>query len=139
MIQKRNQRALKAIRTLKAQQQKQATQIDILCRDMVKAHDLFSRTLSQLTFAALFYETLLSCDQLEGVIDQTIALICSNIDRAGTAIFLVEPSGFEVYVAASVDGGQVEKTNFQNWNLILIKYDGKLNRHTVAVYCLMNL
>lgn len=115
MRQKRNQRALKAIRVLKAHQQKQAKQIDILCRNMVSAHELFSLTLARLTFVTSFYESLLGCGGLEEAAERTITLIGSNIDQAGAAIFLVESSGFEVFVARSADSGQVEKSNFQNW------------------------
>ena len=115
VAQKRNQRALKAIRVLKARQQKQAKQIDILCRDMVSAHELFSLTLARLTFTTSFYESLLGCEELEEAIDRTVTLIGKNIDQAGAAIFLVEASGFEVHVAKSADGGQAEKSNFQNW------------------------
>ena len=113
VAQKRNQRALRAIRTLKAHQQRQAQQIDILCNDMVQAHGLFSQTVAQLAFTTTFYETLLGCADLETLINRAISLISSNIDRASAAIFLLEPAGFDVYVAPSA--GQVEKATFQQW------------------------
>jgi len=115
VTQKRNQRALKAIGVLKARQQKQAKQIDVLCRDMVSAHELFSLTLARLTFATSFYESLLGCGEVEEAIDRTLRLIGQNIDQAGAAIFLVEASDFEVHLATSADGGQVEKANFKTW------------------------
>lgn len=82
---------------------------------MVSAHELFSLTLARLTFTTSFYESLLGCEELEEAIDRTVTLIGKNIDQAGAAIFLVEASGFEVHVAKSADGGQAEKSNFQNW------------------------
>ena len=115
VMQKRNQRALKTIRVLKTRQQNQAKKIDILCRDMVSAHEQFSLKLAHLTFATAFYESLLSCTGLEDVLDKAVEGIHTHIDQASAAVFLVEPSGFDVHLAKSPDNGLVEKSHFQCW------------------------
>ena len=115
MTHKRNQRALRTIRTLRMRQQHQAQKIDILCRDMVTAHTLFAQKVAQLSFAASFYETILGCSGLEETLDKVVTMIHNNIDQAGAAIFMVETSGFDVHVAKSSDNEQVEKSSFQSW------------------------
>ena len=62
-----------------------------------------------------FYESLLGCSGVEEVLDRTIGLIRTHIDRAGAAVFVIEASGFDVHLAKSPDNGQVEKTHFQSW------------------------
>lgn len=115
MNQKRNQRALNTIRALKSRQQTQAKKIDILCRDMVSAHEQFSQKLSRLTFAASFYEALLTCGDREDTIERAVKLIGANVDQAAAAVFLVEASGFDVHLAKSPEEGKVEKAHFQSW------------------------
>ena len=82
---------------------------------MVSAHQQFSMKLSRLAFTASFYESLLGCGGTEEVLDRTVEHIRSHIDQAGAAIFIMEPSGFDVHLAKSPDNGQVEKTHFQSW------------------------
>jgi len=113
--QKRNQRALNAIRVLRTRQRKQAQKIDILCRDMVSAHDQFSLKLTRLAFAASFYESLLACTGLEETLDRAVELLRANVPQSGAAIFLAEASGFDVHLAKSADQNQVEKSHFQCW------------------------
>ncbi len=52
-----NKRALKVIRMLRLRHQKQAQQVDILCRDMVSAHQQFAVKLSRMIQVADFYES----------------------------------------------------------------------------------
>lgn len=82
---------------------------------MVSAHQQFSMKLSRLAFTAAFYESLLGCGGPEEVLDRTVEHIRSHIDQAGAAIFILDPSGFDVHLAKSPDNGQVEKTHFQSW------------------------
>ncbi|NLW84707.1 MAG: hypothetical protein GXY41_09955 [Phycisphaerae bacterium] len=129
MAQKRNQRALNIIRVLKSRQRNQAKKIDILCRDMVAAHEHFSHNLSRLSFAVSFYETLLKCGGLEEALDCAVMLIRKHIHQASAAVFWVDSTGFDVHLAKSPDLGQVEKAHFQSWfSRQMVQQIGQTNR-----------
>ena len=115
MAQKRNQRALKTIRLLRTRQRKQAQKIDILCRDMVSAHEQFSLKLTRLAFATSFYEALMGCAGLEETLSRAASRMRAAVPQAGAAIFLIETSGFDVHLAQSDDVDHVEKNHFQHW------------------------
>lgn len=110
-----NQRALKVIRSLRSRRDKQGCQIDILCRDMVSAHQQFSLKLANLTFSAAFYEAILSCSDLEHLLDTATDAIRNQISEAGAGIFLLDAHGFDVYIADAGLADQIEKSHFQSW------------------------
>jgi hypothetical protein len=110
-----NKRALKVIRTLRSRQGQYGKQIDVLCRDMVSAHEQFAVKLSKMNFVTCFYESLLGCSQLEEVLDVTVDSIRSYVDQSSAAIFLLDEHGFDVHVAAAGVGDSIEKTQFQEW------------------------
>jgi len=128
--QKRNERALKTIRHMRARQEKQAQKIDILCRDMVSAHAQFSQKLAVLTFATKFYESLLGCSGIEETLHRTVEQVRTHIDHASAAIFLLDSSGFDVHVAKSTDGQEsIEKSHFQSWfSREMVHQIGQTNR-----------
>lgn len=115
MSTRNNKRALKAFRALRARHEKQAQQIDILCRDMVSAHRDFSVKLARLNFAVSFYESLLSAAGRDEVLHIAVECIRTHIDEASAAIFLLEDNGFDVHLA---DAGLTEPTEsrtFRDW------------------------
>lgn len=111
----KNARALKVIRTLHSRQKKQAKKIDILCRDMVSAHRQFSVKLSNLNFAAEFYESLFACTDLEELMDTAVRSFRMQINLADAAIFLLSDNGFDVHIADSGVAEPIEKREFRNW------------------------
>lgn len=113
--QKRNRRALHTIRTLRMRQNKQAQKIDILCQDMVSAHEQFLLKLTRLAFATSFYESLLGCAGLEEMLDRAVLQIRAAIAQSGAAIVLIETGGFDVHIAKSADRQQVEQSHIHNW------------------------
>lgn len=92
-----NQRALNVIRSLRLRQQKQMQQIDILCHDMVSAHQQFSVKLSQMLQVTRFYETLLSCATLQDILDTAFASFGASIPFCRAAFFLPDENGFEIH------------------------------------------
>lgn len=110
-----NQRALKVIRSLRLQQRGLANKVDMLCNDMVAAHGDFSTRLSNLNFAAAFYESLLNCSDLEGVLDAAMDGIRGGVEQADVAIILLTERGFDVHISEQSVGESIEKTQFQNW------------------------
>ena len=81
MASRDNKRALTIIRKLRARQQKQENQIDMLCRDMVSAHHEFSTKLAKLTFVTSYYQSLLQSSDLEGVLDAAVWGIREEIEE----------------------------------------------------------
>jgi len=116
LAQRRNQRALAVIRALRSRQRRLNQQIEILCQDMVAAHGQFAQKIARLTFAAGFYETLLSCGTLETLLDKAAQSIRSRIPDAGVAVFLLEKQGFDIHIAAAPQGTfAVGRDELQQW------------------------
>lgn len=115
MAARNNKRALSVCRALRARQQKQARQIDILCNDMIAAHREFSLKMARLNFAVTFYEELLSADDRGDVLDVAVRCIRTHIEEAGAAIFLLEDNGFDMYVADASPGDPAECESFRDW------------------------
>ena len=110
-----NKRALKVIRSLHSCQKKQTDKIDLLCRDMVAAHREFSCKLATLSFVTSFYESILGCANLEGLLNSAIDSIRESAKDTDAAVFLLSEGGFDVHVAAAGVADSVEKGQFQNW------------------------
>ena len=100
---------------MRTRHEKQALQIDILCRDMVSAHQEFSLKLAKLNFAVSFYESLLSANDRDEILDIAVQCIRSNTDEASAAIFLLEDNGFNVHLADAGLSEHSESHFFQDW------------------------
>lgn len=110
----RNKRALKVIRMLRTRQQKQADQIDILCRDMVSAHRDFAVKLARMIDVNRFYETLLSCSTLSDILNAAVNRVEEAIASSNAAVFVLDDNGYEVYSGVeSASGGTA--LPFQEW------------------------
>lgn len=97
MKKQRNRRALAVIRALRSRQEKQSQKIDILCKDMVKAHRHFAGKLARVLCVNQFYEALLCCSTLEDMLDTAIRSVQERIETAETAVFLLEEGGFDIH------------------------------------------
>jgi len=100
---------------LRLRHEKQAQQIDILCNNIVSAHEDFSLRLSRLNFAVVFYEALLSACDRDQLLDTTVQCIRTHIDEASAAVFLLEDNGFNVYLADAGLSQQVQLHSFRDW------------------------
>jgi GAF domain-containing protein len=112
---KRNERALRAIRNLRFRQKCYTQKIDILCHDIVGAHTEFVDKLSILTFSLRFQESLLGAVDLCGILDSTALFLRQNLHGAGSAIFLIEPKGFDIHFAGAAEQFSIEKGQFEKW------------------------
>ena len=115
MTTRNHKRALRALRALRARHDRQAQQIDILCGDIVSAHQEFSQKLSRLYFAASFYETLLAANDRESLLELAICAIRSEIEEAGASVFLLDDAGFDVYLADADVSEGLASGSFQDW------------------------
>jgi len=124
-----NKRALKVLRTLRERRKKQAQQIDILCNDIVSAHQDFSLKLSRLDFAVTYYEQLLSARDREEVLETTVRFISTHIDETSAAVFLLDEHGFDVHLAECSFGEPVESQQFRDWfTRTLVDHVSRTNR-----------
>ena len=115
MATRNHKRALNVIRAMRTRHEKQAQQIDILCNDIVSAHQEFSLKLTRLNFAVSFYEALLSANDRDDILDIAAQCIRSNIDEASAAIFLLEDNGFNVHLADAGLSDYAKSHSFQDW------------------------
>ena len=115
MAAKNNKRALKTLRTLRTRHEKQAQQIDILCNDIISAHQEFSLKLNRLNFAVSFYEELLSANDRDELLDIAVQCIRTHINETSAAIFLLDDNGFDVHLADAGLSDYAESHSFQDW------------------------
>lgn len=108
-----NQRALKVIRMLRLRHEKQAQQVDILCRDMVSAHREFAVKLARMIDVTGFYENLLNCSNLQETVDAAIGQIERRIPASAGAVCLLEENGFEIRVHGGL--GEIDLSELQTW------------------------
>jgi len=110
-----NKRALKALRVLRLRHEKQARQIDILCNDIVSAHQEFSLKLTRLNFAVSFYESLLSANDRDELLDTAVQCIRTHVHEASAAVFLLEDNGFNVHLADVSFADAAGSHSFEDW------------------------
>ena len=76
----------------------QAKKIDILCKDMVQAHSDFVDKLKVLNFAADFYESLLSENDLAGISKKVAHYIRSRISGSSVAVFITGNQDYNIHL-----------------------------------------
>ena len=69
----------------------QAKKIDMLCNDIIPAHNNFIKRLHSFRFAADFYETLIGIDNLDRMLEVAGENICSEVNNLNLAIILAGP------------------------------------------------
>lgn len=115
LAQKDNQRALRAIRGLRLRQKQQGAKIGILCRDIVGAHSEFVLKMSSLSSLVEFQEQLLGISDLAVILDTAAGYIKKFLVDTATAIFLIEPRGFDIHFSNAQQGAVAEKAHFEHW------------------------
>ena len=99
---KRNCRIRLLVKRLNQQRKKQATQVDILCNDIIASHRDFLNTVKTLTFAIEFHESLIGVRDLDNLFYTCACAIRNQIPDVSLAFFLSEVENFQVY---AFDGG----------------------------------
>ncbi len=93
----RNKRLRLLVRSLNQQRKRQASQIDILCHDLIGAQRSFLLRLQEIGFAAEFYRSLLGGTDVNGILARAGRAIRQELPGAGVAFFLRQPDGFELH------------------------------------------
>jgi hypothetical protein len=94
---KRNSRIRLLVKRLNHQRKKQATQIDLLCNDIITAHSDFLDTVRTLTFAGEFYESLIGVSDLNNLFCSCASMIKKQIPDVNLAFFLSQQGSFQLY------------------------------------------
>lgn len=93
-----NNRARQLIRKLNRIRHEQAKQIDILCNEMVSAHSDFVGQLRNLNFGIGFYESILGSNDINAILDTTVAHVKTHIPNSNVAVFLADSDGFQLHI-----------------------------------------
>lgn len=88
------------VHRLNKQRKRQASQIDILCHDLIGAQRSFLHRLQDLGFAAEFYRSLLGCTDVEGILARAGRIIKQELPGTGVTFFLRQPDGCTVHACA---------------------------------------
>ena len=94
---KRNSRIRLLVKRLNHQRKKQATQIDLLCNDIITAHKDFLDAVRTSTFAAEFYESLIGVGDLDNLFYTSACTIKKQIPDVNITFFLSQPESFQLY------------------------------------------
>lgn len=89
----RQQRLRRLIKKLNRERKRQASQIDILCNDLIGAQRAFVQRLNGVGFAATFYKSLLGAADLRSLLIRADQLIREELLGAGVTFFLRQPEG----------------------------------------------
>jgi len=93
----RHKRLRLLLRKVNQQRKRQATQIDILCHDLIGAQRSFLHRLQDVGFAAEFYQSLLGCTDVHGLLARAGRIIKQELPGAEVAFFLRQPDGCELH------------------------------------------
>ena len=104
----RHKRLRLLIKKLNRQRKRQASQIDILCNDLISAHRGFLKRLSSVSFAAEFYKNLLGDSDLRSLLVRAGRLLREELPGTSITFFLRHPEGCQVYTVDGQDSCAVE-------------------------------
>jgi len=94
----RHRRLRLLLKNLNRQRKRQATQIDILCNDLISAQRGFINRLQGISFTAQFYKLLLGSTDLNGLLSGAARAIEQELPGAGVSFFLRHAEGCEQHV-----------------------------------------
>ncbi len=89
----RQQRLRLLVKKLNRERKRQASQIDILCNDLIGAQRAFVRRLNSVGFAAAFYKSLLGATDLRNLLVRADQMLRDELPGAGVTFFLRAPEG----------------------------------------------
>jgi hypothetical protein len=87
----RRNRIRRLVSRLNKVRRTQAKKIDMLCNDIIPAHNGFIKRLNSFRFAADFYETVIGIDNLDRMLEVAGENICSEMNDLNLAIILAGP------------------------------------------------
>lgn len=109
----RQKRLRLLVKKLNRERKRQASQIDILCNDLIAAHRSFVERLNGISFAASFYKNLLGESDLRCLLMRAGQFLEKELPSANITFFLRQPEGcriptFESQAALLIEGRPLE-------------------------------
>jgi hypothetical protein len=101
----RQKRLRLLVRQLNWRRKQQASQIDILCHDLIAAQRTFIDRLQNVSFAAQFYQALLGSTDLNDLLERAGRALREELPGAGVSFFLRQPDGCELHTAQAEEAG----------------------------------
>lgn len=92
-LSQRQQRLRLLIKKLNRERKRQASQIDILCNDLIGAQRAFVKRLNSVGFAAAFYKSLLGATDLHSLLVRADQMLRDELPGAGVTFFLRPADG----------------------------------------------
>jgi len=97
----RQKRLRLLVRKLNRQRKQQASQIDILCNNLIAAQRAFLIRLHGISFVAQFHKSLLGAADLNDLLRRAGRLLQQELPGAGVSFFLRRGEGCELHVVRS--------------------------------------
>jgi len=97
----RQKRLRLLVRQLNRRRKQQASQIDILCHDLIAAQRTFIDRLQGIGFAAHFYKSLLGSTDLNDLLEQAGRVLREELPGAGVSFFLRQSDGCELHTTGA--------------------------------------
>jgi hypothetical protein len=94
----RSKRLLRVLHKVRDNKRQQDKKIDILCNDIISAHQDFIKKLGTISFSADFYESLMGVSDLREFFCIAGRSIEEKINDCQTAFFLRRQDGFELFM-----------------------------------------
>jgi hypothetical protein len=89
----RQQRLRRLVKKLNRERKRQASQIDILCNDLIGAQRAFVKRLNSVGFAATFYKSLLGATDLRSLLVRADQMLRDELPGVGITFFLRQREG----------------------------------------------
>lgn len=93
----RQKRLRLLVRQLNRRRKQQASQIDIVCRDLIAAQRSFLDRLQGVSFAAQFYKSILGSTDLNDLLERAGRALRDELPGAGVSFFLRQSEGCELH------------------------------------------
>ena len=111
----RHERLRLLVKKLNKKRKRQASQIDILCNDLIAAHRGFVKRLSDVSFAGTFYKNLLGDNDLRSLLVKAGRLIREELPGVSVTFFLRHPEGCRLYAIDSHEACLVEERPLEDF------------------------
>jgi hypothetical protein len=130
MSQSQRQKRLRLlVKKLNKERKRQASQIDILCNDLIAAHRSFVNRLNGISFAASFYKNLLGESDLRRLLMRAGQLLGKEVPGANITFFLRQPDGCRVPTFESHEALLIENRPLEDhFQPVLVDNICKANR-----------
>ncbi len=111
----RQKRLRQLVKKLNRERKRQASQIDILCNDLIAAQRSFVERLNGISFAASFYKNLLGESDLRRLLLEAGRLLGKDLPGANITFFLRQPEGCRVPTFESQDALLIDERTLESY------------------------